>query len=357
MAENDTLLAHLIPSMTNQVEVAATKALVFVLNKSESAKKVLNELVQETIRTTTDPVTTDLVTTLSVEIPFIDSKGEKRRLDLVGYDKDGENRVIGEAKFWADLREGQGKVYLDQLSKKGPAVLLFVVPYLRIDNLWAEVKRDVGRELDQEVNDDSSRRAVVAGTKQHLLMISWQGLLDSLATGAAAEPGIVEDIRQLQGLTSREDSDAFLPLHPEELSPKFARRMGHFGDLFVDAINRLVERGSINPMGPVSSSWDSCGRRIQLSGTDAWFGIHHRLWASSASEDTPLWLWLSGASSGILNKISAELGLRVSEGKFFPIRLQTGVERKDVLADVVSQLEAIADVIEDAANTPPAQPD
>ncbi len=187
------------------------------------------------------------------------------------------------------------------------------------------------------------------------MLVSWGDLLDRMAIGASGEPGIVEDIRQLQGLAQREDSETFLPLHSEELSSEFGRRINHFYNLFVNATDRLVEEGAIDWMGIVSSSWTSCGRRIQFSGTDAWFGIHYQLWARGASEDTPLWLHTYGASPDILNIISAELELRVSEENYFPIHLKTGVEYDDVLGDVVRQLKAIADIIK--ANTPPAQPD
>ena len=46
MADNDTLLAYLIPKLTSKVEDSATEALAYVLNKStassESAEADLN---------------------------------------------------------------------------------------------------------------------------------------------------------------------------------------------------------------------------------------------------------------------------------------------------------------------------
>ena len=44
MADNDTLLAYLVPKVTSRVEDAATDALAFILNKSEACQKAFNEM-------------------------------------------------------------------------------------------------------------------------------------------------------------------------------------------------------------------------------------------------------------------------------------------------------------------------
>ena len=121
MAQGETLLAHMVPSLTPQVEVAATKALAYVLNKSDAALGALNHLIQDTIHSQLEPIQD-----VRVEETYQTQEGSGR-LDFVGYDKDGHRRVIGESKFWAKLLEGQGSSYMEQLAQ-GIAVLLFVVP-------------------------------------------------------------------------------------------------------------------------------------------------------------------------------------------------------------------------------------
>ena len=348
MAENDTLLAHLVTKHARSPEDAATDALVYILNKSKPAALAFNSLIK-TVVTEVEECTT-----------FRTQETEGRsRFDLVGRDKDSNRRVIGESKFWAGLGEGQGKIYLEQLANTGPAVLLFVVPDIRIDNLWAEVKRDVGRELGPDEKVGRRRSAVVVGENRHLLMVSWQDLLDSLATGAAAEPSTVEEIRQLHGLAKRMDSEAFLPLRKEELGPDFPRRMINLARLVNEALNEGQRQGWLFPIGSRwsgSTDLESAGWYLRISShrVEAWFGIYHKLWASGASEDTPLWLRLYGASPDTLGKISAELELRVSEEIYFPIHLKTGVEYDDVLGDVVRQLKAIADVINNTTTPAPS---
>lgn len=46
MAEHDTLLAHLVPRLTSQVENAATDALAFILNTSGACRSALNRLLR-----------------------------------------------------------------------------------------------------------------------------------------------------------------------------------------------------------------------------------------------------------------------------------------------------------------------
>ena len=47
MPEDRSLLAHLVPKLTSQVENAATDALGYILNTSDSAMRALNSLLGE----------------------------------------------------------------------------------------------------------------------------------------------------------------------------------------------------------------------------------------------------------------------------------------------------------------------
>ena len=173
MVEKDTLLAHMIPALTTQVEVAATKALVYILNKSEAAMSALNNLIQDTIGSSLEPVIS-----VEAEKSYTTAEEESGRVDLLGYDKGGNQRVLGEAKFGAALSAGQGGGYLGQLAE-GTSVLLFVVPDYRIDYLWEEVRRDVEDNSTQwklgptRVNG-RIHSADVEGRDWHLMMVSWQ---------------------------------------------------------------------------------------------------------------------------------------------------------------------------------------
>ena len=133
MDTRDTLLAHLVPTLTSQTENAATKSLAYILNKSEPTKRALNEMIRAGVGVTMDPVEQ-----VRVEVAAEDQS----RPDFVGYDVNGTKRVVGESKFWAPLGKGQGSVYLKQLAS-GPSVLMFVVPEARLISLWDDVVSDV----------------------------------------------------------------------------------------------------------------------------------------------------------------------------------------------------------------------
>ena len=47
MAEATTLLAYLVPRLTNRVEDAATDSLAFILNKSAPCRRALDRLLQD----------------------------------------------------------------------------------------------------------------------------------------------------------------------------------------------------------------------------------------------------------------------------------------------------------------------
>ena len=349
MADSYTLLGYLAPRIAGGTENAAVEALGYILNRSPASMKALNDLVQTVTDDLMEPIT-------RVETQVV--AADRSRPDFVGFDKNGAKRVIGEAKFWAGLGEGQACVYLDQLAEDGPAVLLFVVPDVRIDTLWVavkdDIKRDAGKELGPDRHDGRRRMAVVVDTNKHLMMVSWLDLLDSMSKSDAVAPEVQDDIRQLQGLARREDVEAFMPLRQEELGPVFARRMRGLNQLIDDVVGaRGVKEGWLDVKGlQATSQRYGYGRYFQFSVVEGalWFGVNHDLWATG--EDTPLWLWFG---SSILEKWRARLQLRLYDewdGAWSPIHLKTGVEYREVLDDVVSQLKAIASRIK--AATPSA---
>ena len=338
MAESDTLLANLIPRITNRVEDVAVEALGYILGESKASLAALNSLVR------TDGVNMPEIVRIQTQV-----SGEGMRPDLSGLDHNGEERLLMEAKFWAGLTDNQPDAYLNRLPENGPSVLLFVAPRVRIPALWPELQRQAGQELGTNVRDESAPNAAVSGTEKRLLLVSWDRLLNGMAERSKAEnepPGIYANVQQLLGLAQRMDSRHFLPLHSEELSPGIARRIENFYNLFVKASDRAREEGEIDWIGQMASATNYTGRPIGISGIRAWIGIHYRLWSEGNSDDTPLWLLLY-ASPDLLSKISTRLGLR-EYGGYLPIHLKTGVEEAAVLADIVSQLKAIAAVIQDA---------
>ena len=50
---------------------------------------------------------------------------EGERPDLAGFDRNGRERVLVEAKFWAGLTDNQPIAYLERLPANRPGALLF----------------------------------------------------------------------------------------------------------------------------------------------------------------------------------------------------------------------------------------
>ena len=93
MAQEPTLLAHLVPRLTSQVEDAATDALAFILNKSEACRVALDRFIWDGDR---GP---EPITRVETQVTYEDGS----RPDMVGYDQSGSKRLLVESKFWATL--------------------------------------------------------------------------------------------------------------------------------------------------------------------------------------------------------------------------------------------------------------
>ena len=360
MADNDTLLGYLVPRYASVTENAATDALAYIVNRSAACLGSLNELVQTVGGASMAPVTRVATQVVAADggIP-----------DFVGYDHSNAMRVVGESKFWAGLGDGQARVYLRYLPESGPSVVLFVVPEVRMNRLWAAVKADaesggeweVGpdrihgngdkRRLSADVVDTKKRRAPVS---RRLMMVSWGDVLTGMKSSAVGEPSIVDDIEQLLGLTRREDAEAFLPLRQEELGPAFPRRIRGLARLVDDVIDArgvredwLTVRGL--GAGGARASYGRYFRYIDLEGhqKECFFGVNYDLWAER--EDTPLWLRFGPAYTG---EMLAQVKVKQYHERYevwTPIPLRTGVDYFELLDDAASQLYAIGEQLKATA--------
>ncbi len=333
MSDHDTLLAYLVPKLTGGVEDAATEALAYILNKSASCRESLAELIG-----------IDVGDLGRVETQVI--APDQSRPDLVWFDGDNERRVIVEAKFWAGLTENQPKAYIEQLPETEKSVLLFLVPEVRINTLWHTINiRAGGDGIQLETVGSSSRvpTAEVSGTEQRLIMVSWTRLLNGMLS-VAENSEISADIIQLLGLAQRQDEEAFLPLHAEELGPAFARRIKGIVRLIEDAVvARGARQGWINISGLSTSSLGyGYGRYFRFSEADeVWrLCLDYNQWATGG--ETPLWLQ-SGGGVNLAEAIDQSRFL--VNGSWIAIYLKTGVEYDDVLDDVVRQLQEIGEAV------------
>ena len=362
MADSDTLLAHLVLDVriTRQVEVAATRSLVYILNKSTNAMAGLVDLIENSIGVKLAPARRAIA-----EFAYR-VRDEEGRIDFVVYDNDYEKRIVGEAKFGEELSRGQGSGYLCQLSKNDNAVLLFVVPDYRLDYLWAKVSGDLKNgngkiALEGEDGQDGLRVASVTGVEHdwHFMMVSWRCLLanlDSAITGAHSDAGIKSDISQLRGLAELMDHEAIKPLQKDELQ-NFARRWGNLTQLINDVVEanggtgKLLTTEGMNRTG----SEDGYVRYFKLnaSGTNAWLGFSYKYWRKD--ESAIIWFGLQSFRSNkdlgekTYRALRRELTIRHEgfEDGTVPIRINEETDLAKVKQQIIAKVEEIANTIND----------
>ncbi len=348
MADNDTLMAYLVPRLTGGVEDAATEALAYILNKSEGAMAALNDLLR------LDGFDVELVARVRTQVSYEDGCIP----DMAGYDEDGRTRLLVESKFWAAFGDGQVRQYAQHLDQPGPAVLLIIGPEVRRQTLWAEAKQqmsEVGelKDIDSQtgVNRGSVDRLKPCDSRLHLMIVSWVGLLDRIANHAG-DAAVLEDVRQLRGLAQRQDEEGFLPLHADELSPDIGRRMIWYNQIVDDAVYaRGLPQKWMNVEGVTSGGGkNGYTRYFRFSGVDPAFGlgVNYSLWARNG--DSPVWLGLyyDHWSKVNIHAVGRKLSEEVVEADWFrwvPVHLKTGVEYDAVLDDVAAQLKRIGEAV------------
>ncbi len=344
MSDDSSLMAHLVPRLTRQVENAATDALAYILNRSDGTMQALNYLLRE------GGFAIEPVVRVSTQVTFPDGSIP----DMAGYDKSNRLRLVVEAKFWHSLSEDQTSGYAQLLNQPGPATLLLIAPEPRIPTLWAEIHRHIEQHSRLEPIESplGMRRAKVIWTKPrdteiHLLLASWVRLLDRMEV-SSEDDGVKSDIRQLRGFAQSQGDKGFLPISSEEMSPSLAHRLVWYNQLVDDVVDsRGVPENWMDIKGVRAQAQRfGYGRYFYFSGISkssyCWFGVNHERWAGSG--DTPLWLNVGGRTDVNMDEVGRQLNVR-SQDNWMPIHLKTGVEYDDVLEDVVSQLKKIDEIV------------
>ena len=357
MPQESTLLAYLVPRLTNRVEDTATDALAFILEKSPACRDALGLLLREG----EGAYHLDTLASFDTQVTYKD----RSRPDMVGYDQQGGKRLLVESKFWATLLEGQASGYFDQLEAAGPGVLLFIAPTTRLEILWGEITRQMengpdGVKLEAVETSNQMHRARVMGPDyqdKRLMLVSWPLLLDRLAAAVPPDSLVAADIRQLRGLAQREDDEAFQPIKITEFSPSVPRRLRWLNHLIDDVVDsRGRQEGWMSVEGlRATPQRDGYGRYFRFRTDqgevipgDLFLCVNYRLWATSG--DTPLWLWISGdvpiSPAHLRGNVRSLVELGGSSGPYdVPIYLTPGAEYGRVLDNVVRQVKAIWEMV------------
>ena len=348
MSRNTSVLSHLVTRFAAHPENLATEALNFLLQRSDAVRGAFHRMV------TGLGVAVPQDLTFSTQV--VDEKGS--RPDLVASETSGRIRVILEVKFWAGLTERQPVSYLADLPKNLPGLLLFVGPSARAETMWAELKRRVVDEKSKEFDildsrDSAEMRLMKLSGQRFLSLTSWRSLLEVLHDAARTDGDIRagEDIRQLQALCDRMDSEAFLPLASEELTSTMGRRFIQFNALVDDLTSKLVSSGFAdikNQKAAATASYYVRYMRLKKYMAELHFNpVHWRDWGRS-----PIWFGVkdkewepSPKVIRIYKENSVENFLDGGGTPQIPIYLSVGVERDAVLESAFSQIRKIIGVL------------
>lgn len=203
MSTGTDSLAQSTSNFTQRAEDAAAGVLEHILTNSEAARAALADTLREG-GTTVNSI---------AEVRTQATGAENNTPYLVCLDDSGSERVLIEAKFWADLVPDQPNAYLKRLkepSRSRPVAVLFVAPAARLEALWGELNLQADREFQLFVVTTPSglHAATVSGGDRRLMLTSWAKLL-GLMEWKANMAG--EKIRQLRELIDRMDVEASSP--------------------------------------------------------------------------------------------------------------------------------------------------
>ena len=342
MTTRPTLLAHLASKLSHQPETVATEALGHILHGSEAARNALQEFLQSA------GVDVGRINTAWTEVT-----GEGReRPDLSCMDGNGRERVLLEVKFWAGLTANQPAAYLDRLPDDRPSALLVVAPSIRLETLWPELKARAGEFPMGNEGSATEVRWVSAGENRHLILTSWTSLLRRRRLeGAADDEQARSDIRQLQGLADQQDSEEFLPLRAEQLSPEIPRLILNLSRL-VDEVSSRIFAMDWADRARMQKRWDEgLYQYMMVAGLSTWFGVNYGHWKNY--ETTPLWFGFNSSAWEHEEQILVSLEpIRhktppqyLEDEGIIPIHLPTATEYEKVVDDVVGQLAYIAELL------------
>lgn len=345
-----SLFAHLVAKFATHPENLATEALAYVLNESPAASGAMTQFVRAAANVQ-QPV--EWRTQLSTD--------EEGTPDIVGVNSSGAPLVIVEAKFWAGLTDHQPVSYLKQLASGEAAVLVVVAPAMRLGSLWNELASRVTKvfEISAPVQHGTEYSAASLAAQHALALCSWRALLNHIAQALSTSGDVAAgaDLAQLSALCETMDTSAFLPLRSEELSGSIGARIVQYIELTRNVADQLVLQRIAEEKGPPWTSgvgW--AGIWVTLLGWKCVIKFHPENWARNGL--TPVWFQVGYANSppvdivrSTLRSLGAEPGRLIEKSAGFvdvAIELKTGLDKQEVVADIVDQIGRVRDLIASA---------
>ena len=276
---------------------------------------------------------------------------------MAGYDSEGHERLLIEAKFRAGLTRNQPVTYLCRLPDGMATALLFAVPPDRIPEVWIGLKQRISDESSLLLSNehiDSEVRWASVGEDRKIVLTSWRFLLDNIAAQATSiNAQTVGDLHQLQGMVELRGFSSQRPLGTD-----FPRSLPHLYALVDDTVDLLVARGIAEiPKGAYRPSVQGSYsvKYMTFCGLiNSSFGVYFNNWRTY--HHGPLSFTVHDYALAGTERVEETLlkepfrGCKRGTHIYIPIHLH-GSNYEAVLQSIVEQVERIAIIINDSHPT------
>lgn len=277
-----SLLAQLYPYFKGSQEDVATTSLQFILSGNDVLNRAFTRFVSEKLCLENDE-----------EYQYkcqVSGKGEeKERPDMSGYDRNGDEKILCEAKFYAALTMNQPKTYLKRLIENEGRGLIFICPEIRVSSLWNEVMKRAKEAYP--VSEAGPECVDIQGVRMGIT--SWKAILDALTDAALHNNVDQMDIRQLRGYCEKLDSEAFIPFDDRDFGIDNAMKYERHAmliDAVFDALSADKDLKLSTKGLRATPQRNGYTRYFNLNSFGVALEMDTKKWKDANSIDTPYWV-------------------------------------------------------------------
>lgn len=273
-----SLLGQFYSRIKGSQEDIASEGLTYILQRSKSARLAINRIFKS-----------DCGLDFG-DLNFRTQKigGNLERPDISGYDNDGKEVLILEAKFWASLTDNQPLEYLNRIQKN--SALIFICPTLRVRPIFDELLKRL-KATEISFNQDNDSHSISFENDKYMMVKTWNEILGTIKVQLVQdnEQTLISDIDQIIGFCDTIDSNAFLPIQSDDLSPKYAKRNNSYYDLIDKVVDELKKRKFVDT-NRLKATPQKYGytRYLKTERLGISLNLKFDFWASHA--DTPFWI-------------------------------------------------------------------
>jgi len=273
-----SLLAHLYSRIRGSQEDVATISLQYLLSQSEELNIAFTKMISTRMEIALDDK-------LQYTCQAVGQENE--RPDMAATDKNGDETILCEMKFYAGLTPNQPLNYLKRLKENSGKGLVFVCPKTRQISLWTKLKELCVGQSIEVVNERCIRVNGVC-----MAILTWGEILEQLhAVAAFSAVEYISDIQQLDGYCKQMDSDAFIPFSPEELTANNAKLIDRYYEVVDKTVDLICadEKLGASIKGKAISYKFGYEKKVSIGDYVISIAYDRALWKTNSSVETPFW--------------------------------------------------------------------